>query len=313
MRVFRRVLERLDAGRPVALATVVQVSGSTPRHPGACMMVEPDRSSYGTIGGGRVELEVTIAAAEVAGGAPARRVRHNLVRDLAMCCGGTMEVYLEPAGPSAESLRRALALWDDRRPGLLVTPLAGGAKRVEPLERDRGRAPRCEGDQFLEPIWPSDRVVLFGGGHVARAIGPLAARCDFEVVVCDDGETGAGGERPPWAAAWIDSFDVRDVEAALGPLGVGDYAVILTRDHALDQDILERLLPNERLGYLGLIGSAGKIGRFRKRLEARGVVTPQRWGRLHAPIGLDIAAETPEEIAVSVVAELVGIRNRSRS
>ena len=80
----------------------------------------------------------------------------------------------------------------------------------------------------------------------------------------------------------------------------------------MDQAILERALACESLSYLGVIGSLGKIGRFRKRLAAKGAATAEAWTRVHGPIGLDIAAETPDEIAVSVVAELISIRNRAR-
>jgi xanthine dehydrogenase accessory factor len=140
----------------------------------------------------------------------------------------------------------------------------------------------------------------------------VLASVGFLPVACDDDETGALATPPSWAHRVVSSFELTDIEREVGALGVGDYVVIATRDHAIDQRILERLLTNETLSYLGLIGSRGKIGRFRKRLAAKGVATEERWQRLHAPIGLDISAETPAEIAVSVAAELVRIRNRGR-
>lgn len=312
MELLRQAIIRAEAGEGLALVTVIQVRGSAPRHLGAKMLVAADGSTTSTIGGGRVEMAATTAAVEVAAGAPARRVSHHLVRDLAMCCGGSMELYVEPVAPSMPALREALACWEARRPALLVTRLDGSPKRVRALSQPAPRQPLCEGDELLEPILPQDRMLLFGAGHVARALGPLAASVGFDVVLCDDDETGALSAvgRPAWAQRMIESFDVRDVQAALGPLGAGDYALIVTRDHAMDQAILEQLLPNEALTYLGLIGSRGKIGRFRKRLEHKGIATPARWARLHAPIGLNIGAETPEEIAVAVVAELIQLRHR---
>src|SRR6185503_7421286 len=90
--------------------------------------------------------------------------------------------------------------------------------------------------------------------------------------------------------------------------------LIVTRDHAIDQQLLERLIGHDELGYLGMIGSRGKVGRFRKRLEARGLLDGElgaaRWARLRAPIGLNVGAETPEEIAVAIAAELVAVRRR---
>jgi xanthine dehydrogenase accessory factor len=316
MKLLADAVALLVRGEPLALATVVAASGSPPRHVGAKMVVRADGQILGTIGGGRIEVEVTAAAIEVARGAPARRVRHHLVRDLAMCCGGSMDLYIEPLAPSRAAIERALALWQARRPAELVTPLDGGAKRLVERAAHGPREPRVEaneaGEQLVEAVWPSDRILLFGCGHVGRAVGALAARCGFEVVVCDDGETGAVDDPPPWASRVVDSFEVADVERALGPLGAGDHALIVTRDHAVDQRILEALLPRLELTYLGMIGSLGKVGRFRKRLEAKGILTEERWGRLHAPVGLDIGAETPDEIAVAIVAELVAVRRGAR-
>jgi len=272
------------------------------------MGVLGDGSIFGTIGGGRVEQVVTEAAVEVAAGGPARRVVHHLVRDLAMCCGGSMDLWIEPVAPAVEALDAALALWRGRRPGLLVTRLDGGAKQCEELSAPVRRGPGLDGERFVEPILPSDRVLLFGCGHVGRVIGELAARVGFEVIACDDDETGALARGTPWAAQVVPSFELVDLERVAGPPGFGDYAVIVTRDHGLDQQLLERLLGNASLAYLGLIGSRGKIGRFRKRLTARGLDSEAMWARLHAPIGLDIGAETPAEIAVAVVAELIAVR-----
>src|SRR5436190_22073292 len=102
MEVLREALRRSREIGPQALITVVDTSGSTPSHAGARMLVGADGKVFGTIGGGRVELEATRNAALVAGGSPSRRDRHHLVRDLAMCCGGTMELYTQPVATSAE-------------------------------------------------------------------------------------------------------------------------------------------------------------------------------------------------------------------
>jgi xanthine dehydrogenase accessory factor len=94
----------------------------------------------------------------------------------------------------------------------------------------------------------------------------------------------------------------------LGRLGENDFAIIFTRDHAIDSRILEHLLPRLELSYLGMIGSANKVERFKRRLEAKGIATPDRWARLRSPIGLRIGAESPAEIAISVLAELIRTR-----
>src|SRR5690606_23045494 len=148
----------LDGDEPLAMATVIAPGGSTPRHAAARTLVDGAGQGRGSVGGGRVELEVCRAGAEVAGGGPARRVRHHLVRDLAMCCGGTMELWIEPVAASRTALARLVALVDARRPATLIHHLDGGPMEVR--EGADGRRPRLEGDRFIEPLRGVDRAVL---------------------------------------------------------------------------------------------------------------------------------------------------------
>jgi len=254
------------------------------------------------------------AASSATAGAAPRVVRQHLVRDLAMCCGGSMEVAITPAAPSREAIEKLAGV---RRAVVLVTPLDGAPLQVrEPGERDpRAHQPLVEDGALVERLGAAERAILFGGGHVARMLGPQLARLGFSVIVCDDGETGAIDESPAWADRVVESFDAVEVERELGGFGADDYVLIVTRDHAIDLKLLEQLIGRDDLRYLGMIGSRGKIGRFRKRLEAKGIIDDsdlgmQRWARLRAPIGLDIGAETPEEIAIAVAAELVACRRR---
>jgi len=306
--LFAEVLRALDAGRGVAIAAVTGASGSTPRHLGARMAVADDGEQWGTIGGGKIEQLVAQAAKEVAGGAAPRVVRQHLVRDLAMCCGGTMEVAITPAAASRAVIAE---LAGTARAHVLVTPLDGGALTLR--SGDAPRQPVVEGDALVERVGTGERAIVFGLGHVARRVGPLLDSLGFTVISCDDNETGQADAKPPWAAELIVSFDAKVVEDRLGGFAADDYVLIVTRDHAIDQQLLEQLVGNDRLGYLGMIGSRGKVGRFKKRLEAKGIFDEKSWARLRAPIGLDIGAETPEEIAVAIAAELVAIRRRGRA
>jgi xanthine dehydrogenase accessory factor len=301
--VFAAALAALDAGRGVAIAAVTGASGSTPRHLGARMAVAADGEQWGTVGGGRIEQLVTEAAKQVAAGGEPRVVRQHLVRDLAMCCGGSMEVAITPAAPS----RGVIAELASGRRGVLLTPIDGG-----PLQLRDGAAPREPQviDGVLVERIGGERVIVFGHGHVARTLGPHLHQLGFHVVACDDNETGAVESPPAWADEVIESFDVPTVEAKLGGFGADDHVLIITRDHAIDQQLLEQLIGHGELGYLGMIGSRGKIGRFKKRLEAKGLYDEATWARLRAPIGLDIGAETPEEIAVAIAAELIAHRRR---
>ena len=306
-----------DAGIPAALVTVIRTTGSVPRRPPAKMIVLADGSILGTVGGGRIEHEAREVAKKVARReSPPTRFSKHLVRDLAMCCGGEMELWLEPLdGGRTKALLEVVRRRQLRRPCALVTALGGGGngdggKDVigqDPCLADR--AARLEDERFIEPVLPAERLILFGGGHVARAIAPLALRVGFSVVVCDEDEEVASAQRFPGLQR-ICSLEVGDIERELGTLGEGDYVVIVTREHATDQALLERLLGRSKLSYLGLIGSLGKLARFRQRLEAKGLGDADLWRRLHAPIGIAIGAETPEEIALSIVAELVKVRHQ---
>jgi xanthine dehydrogenase accessory factor len=308
--VFAAVLRALDSGRQVAIAAVTGASGSTPRHLGARMAVASDGEQWGTVGGGKIEQLVVEAAKQVAAGGEPRVVRQHLVRDLAMCCGGSMEVAITPAAAS----RDAVAALAKGGSGVLLTPLDGGSLRLRPPVPGDPRAhqPRIEDGVLVERIG-GERVIMFGLGHVARRLGPHLAALGFVVVACDDGETGATDTRPAWASDVIESFDVREVESRLGGFGPDDHVLIITRDHSIDQQLLEQLIGRDEIGYLGMIGSRGKVGRFRKRLEAKGLYDESRWARLRAPIGLDIGAETPEEIAIAIAAELVALRRTGQA
>lgn len=316
--VFAAALRALEAGRGVAIATVIGAHGSTPRHLGARMAVADDGELWGTIGGGKIEQVTAEAARAVAGGGEPRIVRQHLVRDLAMCCGGSMEITLTPAAPSraviAElaSKPHTASLHEAR---VLVTPLEGEPLTLRaPIAGDPPmHRPAIAGGALVERLGGGERAIVFGFGHVAKSVGPLLASLGFVVIVCDDDETGALRASPVWATRIVESFDPLEVERALGGFLPDDRILIVTRDHAVDQAILERLIARD-LGYLGMIGSRGKVGRFRKRLEAKGLLADEaaqaRWAAMRAPIGLDLGAETPQEIAVSIAAELIALRRR---
>ncbi len=238
-------------GRRFALVTIVRTQGSTPRKLGAKMLVGEDGSQVGSVGGGRIEqVLVDEAKASLADGKP-RLHRHHLTHDLAMCCGGEMEAFVEPMG------------------------------RKE---------------------W----LVLVGAGHCNRALAPIALSLGFDVVVADEEESAASAERFP-GVRLVHAWDPGDFGV---PLDTDTYVVVATRDHAVDQQVLEMLAARgAQPAYLGVIGSRGKLGRFRKRLQAKGVA--DAWiEQVRGPIGLDIGAETPVEIAVAVAAELVAVRRR---
>jgi xanthine dehydrogenase accessory factor len=242
----------LGQGQRFALVTIVRTAGSTPRKAGAKMIVAADGAQHGSVGGGRIEFELVAEARAALDAGASRLVKRHLNHDLAMCCGGEVEAFVDVVG------HRVYA-------------------------------------------------VLVGGGHVNSALAPIAAQLGFEVVVADELEEFASTERFPAAARLVHSWE----PATWGvPFGAETYVIIATRDHAVDQTVLERLADRAATpAYLGVIGSRGKMGRFRRRLEAKGVA-PAWIAQVRGPVGLDVGAETPAEIAVAIAAELVAVRRR---
>ena len=159
---------------------------------------------------------------------------------------------------------------------------------------------------FIEPIIAAPRLYIFGGGHVGLNVYKAATLVGFESVIVDDRELYANRERFPDAAE-IHSGSMEENMASLNPSD-SSYIVIVTRGHRHDMNVLRWALDTSA-HYIGMIGSGRKVTGVYEQLEAQGV-SKEGFARVFAPIGLDIAAATPEEIAISIVAELIAIRRR---
>ncbi len=349
--LWTEILQFLEQGEPVVVATVVGHSGSTPRTSGSKMIVRGDGRISGTVGGGALEGDVIRSALNLFA------TRSSAIRfydlnettstdDLDLVCGGRMHVFMEyvPADRTAIDVYRALAdslaasrrallvalvrgnddhlqvtrsvLTPDGRPvdpaldaipesdelhEALASAGADGAARMVPLGPDR---------VVIEPVTPPDTVYLIGAGHVSLEVAWLTHRLGFRTVVMDDRPEFASKERFPMAHALRVCPDYEDVFEGL-TLGEDSYIVILTRGHRFDNKALAQALAS-RAGYIGMIGSARKRDTIYKGLTDEGV-DPAQLERVHCPVGLDIEAETPAEIAVSIAAQLVEHRARRRS
>jgi len=246
--VQRALLALLESSSPGALATVIRVSGSAPQRPGARLLLLGDGRLVGTVGGGAIE-QVVIEALRVCleEGKPDVLV-HDLARDLGMCCGGRMEVFVE---------------------------------RVE----------------------AKPRLFLFGAGHVGKAAAAIAQTVGFDVTVIDDREELNTAERFSGCTRVV--AEPREAVSGLG-LTAADYVLIATHDHRVDEEALD-VCSKEPHRYIGMIGSKRKVFRVIQRIHhRRGTVA---LGKVYAPVGLAIGAVSPEEIAVSIVAELVALRH----
>lgn len=196
-----------------------------------------------------------------------------------------------------EALREARALLE----------AGGGAITVrKQLTQDLGMC--CGGEMvvYIESLEAPPRLFLFGAGYIARPIAALATGCGFAVTVFDGRDEWANASRFPGAS--VRAQDPADAARALETTDA-DFAIVVTHDHELDQRIVQELL-RKPLKFTGMIGSLGKLAKFRRRLETRGF-TAEQVARLRTPLGLPIGAQTPEEIAVSVLAELVAVRRET--
>ena len=250
--IYRALAELESTHRPAALCTVVKTSGSTPRHSTSKMLVYPDGSILGTVGGGEME---------------------NRVR------------------------KEALASLQDGKPRNLAYTMADPA---------RGDPGLCGGqvEVFVEPILPSPVLVVVGGGHVGKAVAHLAKWLGFRVAVSDDRPEFCTAEANP------DADDFYPVPLAELPLQLTitpqTVLVLTTRGSNVDVAGLPALLDSQA-GYIGVIGSRKRWNTTIKALNQQGI-SDEILERIHSPIGLGIGAETPEEIAVSILAEILMLR-----
>ncbi|MCF8108655.1 MAG: xanthine dehydrogenase accessory protein XdhC [Desulfohalobiaceae bacterium] len=264
------ILERLESGEALVLATILTQAGSTPRTAGTKMIIHRDGSILGTIGGGLVEAETIKAAAQVFADKEPQTLdfdlsSQGLTQSMDLICGGKTRVCVEMIHPDQATIQ------DYRRQAQTI------------------KAART-------------RLYLFGAGHVARQTAVLAALVDFRVIVLDDRKEFANPERFP------DAEEVRVLESfetAMQDLSIpaGSFLLILTRGHSHDRTVLAQALQAEA-GYIGMIGSRNKRNTIYSSLLADGF-SQKDLDRVFCPVGLEIQAESPSEIGISIVAQLI--------
>lgn len=344
----------LERGQKFALATVINVRGSTPREVGAKMIVRDD-GQFGTIGGGCGEAEVFRKARLLLDeGRGARLTEIDLTGDFDQqqigTCGGIMDVFVDIWMPASdlETVRQLADAAERNRPAALLTLVHSvdlgsvGAKSIVDTATEEGRlvsaleippramgqlvartrdgmpalieisdngganpVTRVDGERprlFLDPISGAQRLVIAGAGHIAQPLAALGSTLGFHVTVIDDRASFANRERFPNA----DQIVVRTFAAAIEALTLDRhcYLVSVTRGHSFDEEVLRTALQHSRGAFIGMIGSRRRVKATLERIAESGV-SQELLDQVHAPLGMDIAAETPEEIAVSIIAEIV--------
>lgn len=340
-KIWQEIVNLLSKGESLVTATVFNTAGSAPRTAGAKMVVKGDGSIVGTIGGGRLEGEVRELAREVfITKAPFVKAFELTGADAAqmdMICGGKGEVLLDYIDGedklNLEIYRGILEVLMKKEKAWLITALStkdSGYRQQCLVKKDGTLLGRldCESDfleklikgpakitihsqvwedrrLLVEPIRNTGTVFIFGAGHVSQQIVPLAERVGFKTVVLDDRKEYANKERfPESEIILLSSFS-----KPLPPLDIDEdsYLVIVTRGHLHDKTVLEQVLPMDA-AYIGMIGSKRKRDMIYRALKEEKGFTDEDLKRVYSPIGIEILAETPEEIAVSVVAELIKVR-----
>lgn len=346
LKQLQGICHLLEGGEDLVQATIIKHAGSTPRSVGSKMFVRRDGSIIGTIGGGLVEFEMQKLAREIFDSRKARIVTVDLTGEDAattdqMICGGRLEFlveYLAATPEDAKEMRKLVTALQEGKKGYLIKALDTRGDTVSRMEyclvrRDRldlgsfpgpeSWIPRLTGESalkkspavvsleggrfFVEPTFLPGTVYLFGAGHVSRPVADLASTVDFRTVVLDDRAEFANKERFPKAdriiviPSYENLFEGLEIEQ-------DSYLVIVTRGHLHDKTVLEQSL-RTNAGYIGMIGSKRKQNLLYEELLGKGF-TEDDLKRVHNPIGLDIHAETPEEIAVSIVAQLILVRSQ---
>lgn len=330
-KVFDSINQSLQAGQDVVLVTIIAGSGSTPRGAGARMWVLSDGTCQGTIGGGNVEHQAYLKAKELLESRESTTVGYNLgqkdTANIGMVCGGQVVVYFQFIAHEDQESRglveEILVQCEREEDAWLIMDISeeqvwsmglytksGGLKGmklpdIEPLLKNKAIRVEMEGRlYYAEPIVKSGTVYVFGGGHVAQQLVPVLAHLDFKCVVLDDREDFANPEIFPDAAKTL-ICEFKDIFKSV-TITKNDYVVIMTRGHMYDYLIQSQVLAKKPF-YVGVMGSRQKIKFVTERLMADGY-TREEIEACHMPIGTNIQAETPEEIAISIAGELIQTR-----
>lgn len=335
------ILDLLKKGDDLVLARVISVKGSSPREAGAAMLMHKNGEVAGTVGGGLIEAATMDKGRELFASRGWATLEFDMTGDdiktADMVCGGKMEVLVELIQACADTMHIFAGINENRRHSVmsyLVTELpdvsredgirrqlltAGSIHKVplipDPLEEavlslmESGVVHVGGRRYWVDVIKPGGIVYIMGAGHISREVSDLAQRVGFTTVVMDDRPEYANRERFGKVAEIV---VLKSFEGCFEGFCMDNnsYIVIVTRAHAYDKKVLEQAL-KAGAGYVGMIGSIRKRDTIYRSLIDEGF-TAEQIKQVHCPIGLKMDSETPAEIAVSIVGELINIRAEKR-
>ena len=330
-RLLEVVLHEINEERPAVLCTVIESDGSVPRGAGAKMAVFSDGRTLGTVGGGAVEIAARERASELLRTGKSAVSSYSLsaggAQSTGMVCGGTVKLCFCFLDKSKREFIKALLKALDSDGSYMVLRMQDNVVAGMGLYYDKKLCfmkPDCAEDMdrilrdsptylegmpayYAEPVRRAERCIVFGAGHVGRALVPLLVQIGFRVTVYDNREQIALPLIFPEAEEVVcGSFS----ETSGISISVSDYIVVMTPGHRDDYSVLSRVLSSKAC-YIGCIGSKKKAAYIREKLIAAGF-SKEDADRVHSPIGIDIGACTPEEIAVSIAAEMIRHRAEIR-
>jgi xanthine dehydrogenase accessory factor len=304
------------AGCGAALATVVETWGSAPRPVGSQLVIAGDGDMMGSVSGGCVEGAVVAEAIDALSDGRPRLLTYGVSDEAAfavgLACGGTIRVMVVPVGAQLTEAMLAglVAARATRAPAALLTDTATWAHRVsdgtgDPAVQARFRSDRSgmeEGGTFIAVHNPPLRMIVVGAVHIAQPLLQMARACGYDPVLIDPRDAFGSATRFPGETILADWPDA--AMAALAP-DARTAVVTLTHDPKLDDPAI-RVALNAPVFYLGCLGSSRTHAKRVERLRAEGV-GDDRIARIHAPVGLNIGAKSPAEIAVSILAQITQV------
>lgn len=338
--LFTKIEEWTKQNKVFALATVIQTWGSSPRPPGSTMIVSGERELAGSVSGGCVEGAVIQSALPLMQAGIAKRLAYGVADEdawaVGLSCGGKMQVFLERFLAFDERAEEQ-AVWQKLRhclqhnePCILLTrledspgqhflalpdgQLIGGpagedhvALALKAYQERRHQLAEIAGTSYFAQVFPRrSRMIIIGAAHITADLIHLASLYDFEAIVIDP--RGAFTNKTQFAVPPDQIFEQYPAEVLPNfELDAYDYAVVLSHDPKIDDNALRLLLPSD-IAYIGALGSSKTHAKRIKRLQDAGF-PDAAIARIHAPVGLDINARTPREIALSIMAEIIKVKN----
>jgi xanthine dehydrogenase accessory factor len=318
--VFHALAQAARSGEPVALGIITGVKGSSPQKEGAKALFYADGRIKGTLGGGCLEAEIQKRAVQSLrtgqGATFDLLLDHDFGWDDGLLCGGTVcGVILPNAQRAGEPFwsqlaeRKQTSTWGVQGDFSITTLGSGGSSERRKLEEPQmaalSRGPATPGWLYQETVTAPCALWIAGAGHVAQAVAPLALQLDFSVTVFDDRPALASPQFfPPDVTLQAEVWDrLMALPLPLGPC----FGLIVTRGHRHDGLVLKEWI-HRPFAFLGMIGSARKARTMFEHFATEKLATPEQLARVACPVGVKIRSQSPEEIAVSIMAQFIDKR-----